>query len=98
MNSNNPLEVLLQVLPRARSDEDLVNMAAELAPPPPADFQPSGQPNPAQGGVARLQQPPAGVGGQINPAVTSLPKLVPPMSQGEARTSPRAGELLMGMV
>lgn len=91
MNAD-PFAILAQVLPRARSEEELVQMAAQLGPPPPADFAPPGITVP-RGGVARLQGMPASPlvpGGGMNP-------MVPPMkTRSEYQTSPSIGQHLTG--
>jgi hypothetical protein len=87
----NPMEILKQVLPRARNDEELVEMAAQLGPPPPVGFQPPAPPmNPLSAGLPTPQSPLVKGGGK---------QLVPPMAgmtAGEAKTSPRVGEMLLG--
>lgn len=89
---SDPMQILAQVLPRAQSDDELASLAAELGPPPPADFRPATMPKAQPAAGARLQGMPQ------NPLVKGggLPNLVPPMTQGEARTSPRVGELILG--
>lgn len=89
MNPSDPFSVLAQVLPRARSEQELVDMAAQLAPPPPAGFRPAALP---QSGVARFQQPQGGIGNLV--AGGPGPGVVPPMTQGESRT--RIGQYLVG--
>ncbi len=87
----NPFAVLAQVLPRARSEQELVDLAAQIAPPPAPEFSP-GRPEFPQSGVARLQQPPLGVGAML--ANQSPGGFVPPITAGENRT--RLGQVLMG--
>ena len=88
----NPFELLSMIVPRARSGEELAVLAAEVGPPPPADFQPSNAPLNPSVARARLQglpQTPLQRGG-------ALPNVIPPMTSGEAKTSPSVGELLLG--
>lgn len=83
-----PYQILAQVLPRARSEEELIAMASELGdPPPPAMKSPAAMASPASAGLPMPNSPlmpPQG------------PSLVPPLTQGESRTTPRLGETLLG--
>lgn len=91
-----PFQIIAQLTPRAQSEDELVRMAAELAPPPSPGFRPAGPALP-QTGVAGFSPPPMqqqGVGAQL--AGGAPAGLVPPMTQGEARTAPNIGQLLTG--
>ena len=85
---NNPFAILAQVMPRAGSMEEMVSLAAQLAPPPPADYQPSALPTqPPSAGL------PQGVGPQVAGPQQPAP-IMPPKTQGENRTS--IGQHLVG--
>ena len=87
----NPMQILAQVMPRARSEEELVSLASQLGAPPPVDFRPPATPMTPPGGVARFQGMPQ------SPLVPGAqkPQFVPPMTQGESRTS-NFGQHLVG--
>ncbi len=93
MNPTDPFSILAQVTPRARSEDELLGMAAALAPPPPAGYRPPAPAVPTSG-VARFPQMPP-TAGQNLAGGPQAPALIPPMTAGESRTNPRRGEMLM---
>lgn len=84
-----PFQILAQVLPRARSEEELIEMAAALGEPPSLTGMPPASVTPSAG--ARLQ------GMKQSPLAPSGEQLVPPMTAGESRTAPRIGQTLLGV-
>lgn len=84
-----PFDIIKQVLPRARSEEDFIELAASMGDPPLIGNQPPASvSSPAS---ARLQ-------GMPNSVVAPQPEVpVPPMTMGESRTIPRLGESLLGV-
>lgn len=93
---NDPMQLLATLLPRARSMDELVTSAAKLAPPPSPDYRPANASAALpEGGVARLPTPTTGGIGQHLSAAQPLPGYVPPMTQGESRTS--LGSTLLGV-
>lgn len=94
MNGPNPFQIMMQAMQGARSEDEMINKAAQLAPPPPVDFKPPSMPMPV-GGMAKMQAPPAqGPTAGLVPA--QKPGMVPPMTQGESRTKPRIGDAILG--
>jgi hypothetical protein len=82
------MQMLREIMPRARSEDDLAAMASEWGPPPNLSRPPAAVMNPAG---ARLQMP-----GRMGMQGNSM-LIPPPMTQGEARTKPQLGKVLLGV-
>ena len=85
-----PLQTLMAAMHRGpKNDDHLAEIAAQLGPPPPENYRPGGMP---MAGVQRPMPMPTSplVAGQ------KAPTYVPPMTQGEYRTTPRLGATLLG--
>ena len=86
-----PMQILSQVLPRARSEEELIALAAELGDPPPLATRPGAAAPMASPSGARLQGMP------MTPLMGPMQQpAVPPITQGESRTQPHLGNILLG--
>lgn len=92
---NDPLSVLAHLIPQARSEDELAMMAARMAPPPPMGFTSQTIP-PTQGGVAQVAAPMGGGRGGTLLGQPQQPPMIPPMTQGAARTRPDLGQVLLG--
>lgn len=85
---DNAYQILAQVLPRARSEEELVAMAAELGEPPSVGQPPAATISPSSAGLQGMPKSPLAPAGGV---------MVPPMTMGESRTAPRLGDALLGV-
>lgn len=91
----NPMAILAKILPVAKNVDQAAQLAAHLAPPPPAGFKPP-PPMPV-GQLQALPQPAAAPTPGMQLAPLLRPQMIaPPMTQGVARTTPQIGEHLLG--
>lgn len=80
---DDPIQLLASLLPSAKSEDELLMLAAQKGPPPGPEFKVGMKGAVPPGGIAKMQGMPN------NPLLAgkSLPNLVPPMTPGESRTS-----------
>jgi hypothetical protein len=86
--SMDPFAILAQLAPRARSEEELIQMAAQLAPAPGANFAPQPQLPPQMPQMMMPQMPQQGVGQHLAMPQAKAAVPVPAGTIGEARTRP----------